>query len=55
MHPLAPLSLAGLLWYQGESNCLKGDAAVYVDKTRALAPGWPSPSKTKIPGLPGLR
>ena len=40
IHPLAPLSLRGILWYQGESNCVSGDAAIYTDRTRALVLGW---------------
>lgn len=40
IHGLAPYSLRGAIWYQGESNCLKGDTAIYTDKTRALVEGW---------------
>ncbi|MFT5106008.1 MAG: sialate O-acetylesterase [Pseudoalteromonas tetraodonis] len=42
IHPLAPFSLRGAIWYQGESNCLKGDTAIYTDKTHALVDGWRS-------------
>ena len=38
--PLVPFALRGFLWYQGESNLINGDAAIYVDKMRALAAGW---------------
>ncbi len=38
IHPLAPYSLRGFLWYQGESNV--GDGPVYAAKMRALVRGW---------------
>jgi len=38
IHPLTPLSMRGILWYQGESNHNEG--MLYVDKTRALVQGW---------------
>jgi sialate O-acetylesterase len=38
--PLAPFALRGFLWYQGESNLMKNDFAVYTDKTVALINGW---------------
>ncbi len=38
IHPLVPLSMRGILWYQGESNHNEG--MLYVDKTRALVQGW---------------
>lgn len=40
IHPLAPFSIRGIIWYQGESNCVKGDTAIYTTKTLALAHGW---------------
>jgi len=40
IHPLAPLTMRGAIWYQGESNCLKGDTTIYMDRTRALVGGW---------------
>ena len=40
VHPLTPWSLRGIIWYQGESNCLKGDTTIYTDRTQALVEGW---------------
>ncbi|MBD3271823.1 MAG: sialate O-acetylesterase, partial [Elusimicrobia bacterium] len=30
----------GILWYQGESNCIKGDLNIYIDKASALVQSW---------------
>jgi sialate O-acetylesterase len=38
--PLAPLSICGFLWYQGESNCINADGPAYTLKMRALIEGW---------------
>jgi sialate O-acetylesterase len=38
--PLVPFALRGFLWYQGESNLMKNDFAIYTDKTIALVNGW---------------
>ncbi len=40
IHPLVPMSLAGAIWYQGESNHAEGLG--YVDKKRALLASWRS-------------
>lgn len=40
IHPLAPYTLRGAIWYQGESNCLSGDTSIYTDRTVALVKGW---------------
>ena len=40
IHPLTPWSLRGIIWYQGESNCGKGDTAIYTARTQALVEGW---------------
>lgn len=40
IHPLRPMTMRGAIWYQGESNCLKGDTDIYADKTKALVEGW---------------
>jgi len=42
IHPLAPLSMRGIIWYQGESNCVLGDTTIYTDKTLAMVSGWRS-------------
>lgn len=39
IHPLAPLALRGVIWYQGESNG-SDDAAVYLGRLEALISGW---------------
>jgi len=38
--PLAPYSLRGFLWYQGESNLMADDGLIYTEKMRALISGW---------------
>lgn len=41
IHPLAPMALRGVIWYQGESNA--GDKAAaqqYTEKLRALINSW---------------
>ncbi|MFT2010169.1 sialate O-acetylesterase [Pontibacter sp. 13R65] len=38
--PLAPFALRGVLWYQGESNCINHDGMRYADKMQALIEGW---------------
>jgi sialate O-acetylesterase len=39
--PLAPFSLRGFLWYQGETNVMDvWDGARYADKMEALVRGW---------------
>jgi sialate O-acetylesterase len=40
--PLARFALRGVLWYQGESNCMgkEPDGAIYTDKMEALISGW---------------
>jgi sialate O-acetylesterase len=38
VHGLAPLSVQGVIWYQGESNGEEGRS--YYDKMRALIAGW---------------
>ena len=40
VHPLVPFTMRGIIWYQGESNCLGGDTTIYTDKTLALVKGW---------------
>lgn len=38
LHPLAPFGIAGVVWYQGESNT--GDAAPYADMLRKMIGCW---------------
>lgn len=40
IQPLAPFAIRGVLWYQGESNCLINDGIRYADKMQALVEGW---------------
>jgi sialate O-acetylesterase len=40
VEPAAPYAVQGVLWYQGESNCLKGDGLQYTDKLRNLITSW---------------
>ncbi len=42
IHAVAPFAIRGAIWYQGESNVMSGDGAVYLDKMRALMDGWRS-------------
>lgn len=50
IRPLAPYSLRGFLWYQGESNLMADDGLIYTDKMRALIAGWRS--AWKLPDAP---
>ena len=40
--PLVHFAMRGVLWYQGESNCMgqQPDGAIYTDKMEALIGGW---------------
>ena len=38
VHPLAPFTMRGAIWYQGESNGSEGDS--YYHKKQALVNGW---------------
>ncbi len=38
--PLAPLSLRGFLWYQGESNCFLKETLAYTRKMNTLITSW---------------
>lgn len=38
--PLAPYTLRGFLWYQGETNCMNADGPIYTEKMRALIESW---------------
>jgi sialate O-acetylesterase len=40
IHPMEPFALSGVLWYQGESNLLKGDGAIYAHKVTAMIRSW---------------
>lgn len=40
IHPLLPLALRGVLWYQGEANTAEADAFVYRDQFKALIRQW---------------
>ncbi|PTX99084.1 sialate O-acetylesterase [Opitutus sp. ER46] len=38
--PLVPYTLRGFLWYQGESNLMQSEGAIYTEKMRALVETW---------------
>ena len=38
--PHAPFALRGFLWYQGETNLMNGDIALYAEKQTALIEAW---------------
>lgn len=38
--PLQPYTVRGFLWYQGESNVMENDGAIYTTKMRALIDTW---------------
>ncbi len=38
--PLVPYTLRGFLWYQGESNAMQAEGAIYTEKMKALMDGW---------------
>lgn len=40
IHPLLPLAIRGVLWYQGEANTADADAFVYRDQFKALIEQW---------------
>ena len=40
LSPLVPYTLRGVIWYQGESNCMQADGAIYTAKMRALIASW---------------
>jgi sialate O-acetylesterase len=38
--PLAPFAIRGVIWYQGESNCINNEEMIYADKMQALVNSW---------------
>ena len=40
IRPLAPFSLKGICWYQGESNCFLNDTVEYTHKMENLINSW---------------
>jgi sialate O-acetylesterase len=40
--PYVPFALRGFLWYQGETNLMNGDIALYAEKQTALIAAWRS-------------
>jgi len=38
--PYAPFAVRGFLWYQGETNLMDGDVALYATKQTALIAAW---------------
>ena len=42
IEPLAPYTIRGFLWYQGESNCFLGENISYTHKMKVLIDSWRS-------------
>ena len=42
IRPLAPYSIRGFIWYQGESNCMLNETFRYTDKMQVLIDNWRS-------------
>lgn len=40
IHPLKPLTMRGVIWYQGEANVARGTPNLYIDKMNGLINGW---------------
>ncbi len=40
IEPLIPFAVKGVLWYQGETNCMMEDQSVYPEKFRLLVNAW---------------
>jgi len=40
IEPLVPFAIKGVLWYQGESNCMIEDQDTYVEKMRVFEESW---------------
>lgn len=36
IQPIVPFAVKGMLWYQGETNCMKEDQATYTEKMKVL-------------------
>jgi len=40
IEPFVPFAMKGILWYQGESNCIIEDQATYPEKFRVFVEAW---------------
>jgi hypothetical protein len=40
VHPVAPFTIRGAIWYQGESNCIKSDGAKYTALQTGMVDAW---------------
>jgi sialate O-acetylesterase len=49
IHPMVPFGIKGVLWYQGESNLIEGDGAIYTNKLNALITSWRAGWGTDLP------
>jgi len=38
--PVKPFAIRGAIWYQGETNVMRGNGLKYYDKMKALVEGW---------------
>jgi len=52
IHPLLPYPLAGVIWYQGETNASEEGAYRYRDQFKALIEGWRA--RWQAPAMPFL-
>ena len=48
IEPLAPYSLKGILWYQGETNVINGDGYNYAEKMKIFVESWRSAWNNEI-------
>jgi sialate O-acetylesterase len=49
IHPMVPFAIKGVLWYQGESNLIDQDGAIYTNKLTALITSWRAAWGTELP------
>ncbi|CAL1519041.1 sialate O-acetylesterase [Chitinophaga sp. MM2321] len=50
IHPLAPYTLSGVIWYQGETNaCVDQEAKVYGSMLRGMITSWRKAFKKELP------
>jgi len=40
IEPMIPFAIKGVLWYQGESNCMIEDQDTYVEKMKVMEDSW---------------
>jgi len=40
IHPVVPFAVRGIIWYQGETNAMRGDGMRYLAKQKAMIDDW---------------